>query len=329
MRLEITTRRWPLKEPFEIARGVETDVALIEVTLTDREGRTGRGEAAGVDYDGETPQTMIAQLESVRASLTESFSADWLQALLPAGGARNALDCALWDIEGKRSKRGAADLAGMSLLQPLVTALTIGLGSREETTERARRAGDYPLIKIKLDAARHIDQVRRVRDVAPQAELIVDANQAWDRALLEWLLPQLEDEGVALIEQPLPRGRDVDLAGVQSPVPLGADESVTDLASLEAIAPLYDAINIKLDKCGGLTEALRLVKAAQARGLEIMVGNMLGTSLGMAPAFLVAQQARWADLDGPLLLAQDRETSMHFHLGMVEPPPVQLWGGTE
>jgi L-alanine-DL-glutamate epimerase-like enolase superfamily enzyme len=329
MRLEITTRRWPLKEPFEIARGVETDVALIEVTLTDREGRTGRGEAAGVDYDGETPQTMIAQLESVRASLTESFSADRLQALLPAGGARNALDCALWDIEGKRSKRGAADLAGMSLLQPLVTALTIGLGSREETTERARRAGDYPLIKIKLDAARHIDQVRRVRDVAPQAELIVDANQAWDRALLEWLLPQLEDEGVALIEQPLPRGRDVDLAGVQSPVPLGADESVTDLASLEAIAPLYDAINIKLDKCGGLTEALRLVKAAQARGLEIMVGNMLGTSLGMAPAFLVAQQARWADLDGPLLLAQDRETSMHFHLGMVEPPPVQLWGGTE
>jgi L-alanine-DL-glutamate epimerase-like enolase superfamily enzyme len=329
MRLEITTRRWPLKEPFEIARGVETDVALIEVTLTDREGRTGRGEAAGVDYDGETPQTMIAQLESVRASLTESFSADRLQALLPAGGARNALDCALWDIEGKRSKRGAADLAGMSLLQPLVTALTIGLGSREETTERARRAGDYPLIKIKLDAARHIDQVRRVRDVAPQAELIVDANQAWDRALLEWLLPQLEDEGVALVEQPLPRGRDVDLAGVQSPVPLGADESVTDLASLEAIAPLYDAINIKLDKCGGLTEALRLVKAAQARGLEIMVGNMLGTSLGMAPAFLVAQQARWADLDGPLLLAQDRETSMHFHLGMVEPPPVQLWGGTE
>ncbi|MFN5778381.1 MAG: N-acetyl-D-Glu racemase DgcA [Novosphingobium sp.] len=329
MRLEITTRRWPLKEPFEIARGVETDVALIEVTLTDREGRTGRGEAAGVDYDGETPRTMIAQLEAVRASLTESFSADRLQALLPAGGARNALDCALWDLEGKRSKRGVADLAGISLPQPLVTALTIGLGSPEETTERARRAGDYPLIKIKLDAARHIDQVRRVRDVAPQAELIVDANQAWDRPLLEWLLPQLEDEGVALVEQPLPRDRDVDLAGVQSPVPLGADESVTDLASLEAIAPLYDAINIKLDKCGGLTEALRLVKAAQARGLEIMVGNMLGTSLAMAPAFLVAQSARWADLDGPLLLAQDRETSMHFHLGMVEPPPAQLWGGRE
>jgi L-alanine-DL-glutamate epimerase-like enolase superfamily enzyme len=232
-------------------------------------------------------------------------------------------------LASKRAGRAVADLAGLPPLKPLVTAFTIGLGSLAQTAERARRVQDFPLIKIKLDATRHIDRVKCVRDAAPQAELIVDANQAWDRALLENLLPRLEVEGVTLIEQPLETGRDADLAGLESPIPVGADESLTDMASFAAIAPFYQAINIKLDKCGGLTEALRLASAARAAGMEIMVGNMLGTSLGMAPAFLVAQQARWADLDGPLLLAGDRLHAMQFHLGIVQSPPPALWGEAE
>ena len=329
MKIDIASRRWPLNEPFEIARGVELDVELIEVTLTDSQGRVGRGEAAGVDYDGETGDSMTGQLEAARPALNDSLTLDDVQSLLPKGGARNALDCALWDLASKRAGRAAADLAGLTPLKPLVTAFTIGLGSLAQTAERARRVQHFPLIKIKLDATRHIDRVKCVRDAAPQAELIVDANQAWDRALLENLLPRLEVEGVTLIEQPLEAGRDADLAGLESPIPVGADESLTDMASFAAIAPFYQVINIKLDKCGGLTEALRLASAARAAGMEIMVGNMLGTSLGMAPAFLVAQQARWADLDGPLLLARDRPYAMQFHLGIVDSVPPALWGGAD
>ncbi|WP_397602725.1 N-acetyl-D-Glu racemase DgcA [Sphingorhabdus sp.] len=329
MKIDIASHRWPLNEPFEIARGVEFDVELVEVTLTDSQGRVGRGEAAGVDYEGETGESMMVQLEAARPALSDSLTFDDVQSLLPKGGARNALDCALWDLASKRAGRAVADLAGLPPLKPLVTAFTIGLGSLAQTAERARRVQDFPLIKIKLDATRHIDRVKCVRDAAPQAELIVDANQAWDRALLEKLLPRLEAEGVTLIEQPLETGRDADLAGLESPIPVGADESLTDMASFAAIAPFYQVINIKLDKCGGLTEALRLASAARAAGMEIMVGNMLGTSLGMAPAFLVAQQARWADLDGPLLLAGDRLHAMQFHLGIVQSPPPALWGEAE
>jgi len=326
LRVALAIEHWPLLEPFEIARETISDLPLLHLTLTDGGGYEGHAEAAGVDYDGETPDNIAITIRGVASRLLENLTGDELAALLPAGGARNAIDSALWDLRAKRTGVPAWHAAGLPPLQPLTTAFTLGLGDAEDVRRRARLAKGLPLIKLKVDRMRHIDLVRTVRDELPAARLIIDANESWTPQLLESLLPALHTEGVELIEQPLPRGKDDALAGMMLPIPTAADESCTDRASLASLHPRYQAVNIKLDKCGGLSEALEMARTARALGLDVMVGNMCGTSLGMAPAFLVGQLARWVDLDGPLLQRSDREHAMRYHAGVVEPPAPQLWG---
>jgi L-alanine-DL-glutamate epimerase-like enolase superfamily enzyme len=326
LRLRISEERWPLQEPFEIAGQVMIELPLLLVELTDRDGVVGRGEAAGVDYDGETPGSMRRQIESVASQLHAATTSADLAALLPRGGARNALDCAWWDLQAKRSGVPAWISAGLQPMRPLLTACTIGLGSLCDIRRRARSLSSVPLIKVKVDGSRHVDWIRVVREEAPLARLVVDANQSWTRALIEDLMPELLALGVEFIEQPVMRGRDDALDGLRSPIPIVADESCTDRDSLQGLLNRYQGVNIKLDKCGGLTEALALARGAQALGLDVMVGNMCGTSLGMAPAFLVAQLARWVDLDGPLLQKEDRPDAMRYVQGTVEQPSPTLWG---
>lgn len=324
--LFIETESLALAEPFEIARGVMTDIAVIVVTLRDAYGRCGRGEAAGVAYDGETPSSMAAQLEALRARLHADLTPTELMQWLPAGGARNALDCALWDLRAKQSGARAWELAGHVLVEDVSTAYTIGLGSEADVRRKARAARHIPLLKIKADADRHLDMVRLCREEHPTARLVIDANQAWTRGLLEKLLPGLQSYGVELIEQPVLRGEDRQLAGLGSSIPLAADESCNDRSSLSGLQGLYQYINIKLDKCGGLSEALALAKAARQRGFGLMVGNMGGSSLAMAPAYIVAQTCRYVDLDGPLLLAADRHRAMAYMAARLGAPLPALWG---
>jgi L-alanine-DL-glutamate epimerase-like enolase superfamily enzyme len=326
LRLRISEERWPLQEPFEIAGQVMIELPLLLVELTDRDGVVGRGEAAGVDYDGETPGSMRRQIESVASQLHAATTSADLAALLPRGGARNALDCAWWDLQAKRSGVPAWISAGLQPMRPLLTACTIGLGSLCDIRRRARSLSSVPLIKVKVDGSRHVDWIRVVREEAPLARLVIDANQSWTRALIEDLMPELLALGVEFIEQPVMRGQDDALDGLRSPIPIVADESCTDRDSLQGLLNRYQGVNIKLDKCGGLTEALALARGAQALGLDVMVGNMCGTSLGMAPAFLVAQLARWVDLDGPLLQKEDRPDAMRYVQGTVEQPSPTLWG---
>jgi len=271
-------------------------------------------------------QSMRRQVESIAAQLSTSTTADDLMRWLPRGGARNALDCAWWDWRAKRAGVPAWALAGLERPRPVQTACTIGLGTMADTRRGARALSGIPLIKIKVDSTRHIDRIRVVREEAPHARLLIDANQSWTRTLIENLLPELLAMGIECIEQPVRRGQDDALDGLRSPIPIVADESCTDRTSLPALVNRYQGINIKLDKSGGLTEALALAQCAQGLGLDVMVGNMCGTSLGMAPAFLVAQWARWVDLDGPLLQREDRAHAMRYVNGNVEPPAASLWG---
>jgi L-Ala-D/L-Glu epimerase len=324
--LDIRLHGWELREPFETARDCLTHLPVLFLELTGKHGAKGRAEAAGVDYDGETPAGMAAQLRSVRSYLHDEVTGEKLLELLPAGGARNALDCALWDLRAKESGVPAAAAAGLEELRPVTTAFTIGLGSEADTRRRAREAAPYPILKLKLDAERHIDIVRIVREEQPAARLLVDANQAWSRSLLERLLPQLQAMGVELIEQPVARDDDGSLDGLVHGVPLAADESCTDSRSLDSLAGRYQYINIKLDKCGGLTEALALCAAGTGRGLGLMVGNMCGSSLAMAPAFLIAQRCRYVDLDGPLLQRLDHSPAIRYEQGLMHPPSRALWG---
>ena len=326
LRVALKIERWPLREPFEIARETIRDLPLLHLTLTDAAGRDGHAEAAGVDYHDETPERMAAMIRAVASSLREDLDGDALALHLPAGGARNAIDCALWDLRAKQTGVAAWKTARLPSLDPLTTAFTLGLGTIDDVRRRARAARDYPLIKLKVDRTRHIDLVRTLRDEVPSARVIIDANESWTPALLESSLAALDAERVELIEQPLPRGGDEALVTMASPIPIAADESCTDRASLASLKSRYQAVNIKLDKCGGLTEALALARAARAQGVDVMVGNMCGTSLGMAPAFLVAQLARWVDLDGPLLQQGDRAHPMTYTAGIVHPPGAELWG---
>jgi L-alanine-DL-glutamate epimerase-like enolase superfamily enzyme len=318
--------RWELVEPFETARESIMHVPVMVTRLRDGEGRQGRAEAAGVDYDGETPESMAAQVDAIRPALLDETSAGDLLRLLPAGGARNALDCALWDLRAKQSARPVWQLAGIAPPKPVRTVFTIGLASEEDFRRKVGEATGYPWLKLKLDAERHVDLVRLAREIQPAARLLVDANQGWSRTLLERLLPTLAALGVRLVEQPVPREQDASLDGLRSAVPLAADESCTDRGSLPALVGRYQYANIKLDKCGGLTEALAMCAEARRLGLGLMVGNMCGTSLAMAPAFLVAQQCEYVDLDGPLLQKLDREPPIQFEAGWMRPPERALWG---
>lgn len=328
MLLECTTRTetWDLTEPFEISRATMSDVEVLIVELRDEQGRIGHGEAAGVSYDDETTASMVRQIEGVKAQLGADLSGEALMRLLPAGGARNAVDCALWDLRAKQSGRRFWQLADRELVRPVNTAYTIGLGSEADVRRKVRAARHLPMLKLKADATRHVQIARIAREEHPQARLIVDANQAWDLALLELILPELFALGVELIEQPVQRGTDAQLDGLRSPIPLAADESCKDRSSLDQLIGRYQFVNIKLDKTGGLTEALALARAARERGFGLMVGNMGGTSLAMAPAHVIAQDCAYVDLDGPLLLKHDREPAMVYEHAVLHPANRALWG---
>ena len=289
-------------------------------------GRRGRGEAVPYARYGETPESVLAQIEAIRGALQAGAGRAALQALLPPGAARNAVDCALWDLEAKTAGVRAWTLAGRERLDPVKTCFTLSLAEAEAMAEAARAHARWPLLKMKIGAADHLDRVAAVRAAAPRSRLVVDANEALSFEELTRVAPELARLEVKLLEQPLPAGADEALDGYDSPVPLCADESLHTRAELAACARRYAAVNIKLDKAGGLTEALALKAEAQKQGLEIMAGCMVATSLAMAPALLVAQGARFVDLDGPLLLARDREPGLPISGSLIEPPPVELWG---
>lgn len=325
MRLSVREERWPIAGAFVIARGAKTEARVVVAELTDG-AHSGRGEAVPYARYGETVEGVLAEAESVAGAISAGADRAALQTLLPPGAARNAIDCAFWDLEAKRSGQRAWTLAGFSRLDPVKTAYTISLGAPETMAEAARAAARRPLLKLKIGGADDLDKVAAVRGAAPKTRLIVDANEALSFDDLTRLAPEFDRLGVKLIEQPLPAGEDEVLAGYASGPPLCADESLHSRAELARCAKLYQFINIKLDKTGGLTEALALKREAQALGLEIMAGCMVATSLSMAPAMLIAQGARFVDLDGPLLLAKDREPGLPIQGSMLEPPPAALWG---
>jgi len=288
-----------------------------------------------VDYDGETVPLLCAQIEAVRpdiergigsASGRRALDFGSLATLLPAGGARNAVDCALWDLTAKQRGVRVWELARLPNPRRLITSITLGIDTDAAVAAGAHRYAGWPLIKVKVDGDRHLDVVRLVHAACPAAGLIVDPNQAWSSDLLNRLAPELKSLGVVLIEQPVPRGEDETLRGYSGPIRLAADESVADRAGLAAVKDLYQVINVKLDKSGGLTEALALAREARASGLQVMVGCMAGTSLAMAPGMVVGQFAEFVDLDGPLLHSADREHGIQYDLGLMELPSADLWG---
>ena len=317
---------WELIEAFATSRDSITHIPMLALTLTAADGAVGRAEAAGVDYDGETPNSLAAQVAAISGQLSDNLTGAALVQLLPAGGARNAVDCALWDLRAKQTGRPVWQAAGLPAPHPVTTAFTIGLCDDDDTRRKARDARHYPILKLKVDAERHVDVARIVREECPESRLIIDANQAWSRGLLERLIPPMTELGIELIEQPVPRGEDGSLDGLRSAIPLAADESCTDRKSLPTLVDRYRFINVKLDKTGGLTEALAICRDAKHLGLGLMVGNMCGTSLGMAPAFLIAQSSTYVDLDGPLLQRLDRDSPIRFDHGLMQVPERALWG---
>jgi L-alanine-DL-glutamate epimerase-like enolase superfamily enzyme len=325
MELSVRTERWPLAGAFTISRGSKTEAVVVVAELSDGIHR-GRGESVPYARYGETPDGIVATIDAMRPALRRGLDRAALQHAIPAGAARNALDCAYWDVNAKQTGRRAYELAGMGMPAPLTTAYTISLGSATEMAAAAERASWRPLLKVKLGGDDDGKRIAAVRRAAPRAQLIVDANESWDADNFAANLAACADAGVTLIEQPLQEGRDDALARIKRPVPVCADESVHDRASLDALAGKYDAVNIKLDKAGGLTEALALAAEAERRGFAVMVGCMVATSLAMAPAMLVAQYAQVVDLDGPLLLVKDRPDGLRYEGSLVYPPDPAFWG---
>jgi L-alanine-DL-glutamate epimerase-like enolase superfamily enzyme len=325
LRLSVTAERWPIAGSFTISRGAKTEAHVVMATLTDGK-HTGRGECVPYARYGETVDGVIAAIERLAPALASGLDRTGLAASLPAGAARNALDCALWDLEAKRSGQPVHVLADLPPPHALVTAYTISLAAAEEMAQAAAAASARPLLKVKLGAPGDPARIAAVRKAAPNSELIVDANEGWRAADLADNLAACAEAGVRLVEQPLPADDDAALASGPHRVPICADESVHDRASLQALRGRYDAVNIKLDKTGGLTEALAVAAAARALGFDLMVGCMVSTSLAIAPALLVAQGARFVDLDGPLLLARDRPHGLRYDGSIVHPASSALWG---
>jgi L-alanine-DL-glutamate epimerase-like enolase superfamily enzyme len=323
--LRCRIERWPIAGSFRISRGAKTE-AVVVVAEINQGGRTGRGECVPYARYGETPEGVLASLLAMRELLAAGLDRQSLASVMPAGAARNALDCALCDLEARCSGQRIWTLLDRSAPAPRSTAYTISLGSPEAMAAATAKAARRPLLKIKLGGDGDPERIAAVRKQAPESELIVDANEAWTPHDLERNLAACEAAGVTLVEQPLPAGNDEALARIRRPIAVCADESVHDRASLDGLRERYDAINIKLDKTGGLTEALAMADAAQALGFEIMVGSMVATSLSMAPAMLIAQQARFVDLDGPLLLAEDRDGGLRYEGSTVYPPDAAFWG---
>ena len=326
-RLSVRHESWPLAGSFTISRGTRTTAEPVVVELTDPEGAArGRGECVPYARYGETVEGVIAAIEGLLPRIEDGLDRIGLQALLPAGAARNALDCAYWDLEAKRAGDPVWRLCGLSLLEPVITAYTLSLDAPEAMGRAAAENAARPLLKLKLAGPDDLARVEAVRANAPETRLIVDANEGWSLDDYVALAPRLAGLGVVLIEQPLPAGQDAGLAGMERPVPVCADESCHATDSLAELAGRYDAVNIKLDKTGGLTEALQLKAAASAQGYQIMVGCMVATSLAMAPAVLVAQGAAFVDLDGPLLMARDRPDGLRYQGSTLHPPEPALWG---
>jgi L-Ala-D/L-Glu epimerase len=324
-RLSVAVESFPIAGSFVIARGAKTEA--VTVTATIAEGAiVGRGECVPYARYGESPQSVLAAIESARAAIEAGADRMQLQEILPAGAARNALDCALWDFDAKRLGIAAFRLAGLDRLAATTTAFTLSVGTPQAMAQAAQRAADKPLLKLKLAGDGDGERLAAVRAAAPAAELIVDANESWRTEDLAKNLDACAAAGVRLVEQPLPAGEDASLAEIRHIVPICADESVHDRAGLAALRDRYDAINIKLDKTGGLTEALALLAEAEGLGFGIMVGCMVASSLAMAPAFLLAAKARFVDLDGPLMLARDRPDGLVYEGALVQPPTPALWG---
>ena len=317
--------RFALSRPFRISRGVKTAADVVTVTVGE-DGFEGRGEGVPYPRYGESVESVLAQVDAMRGAIADHVSRQALLALMPAGAARNALDCALWDLEAKQSGRSVA--ARLSAAGParIATALTIVIDTPEAMGRTAKEIAAAPLIKIKVDGDDPASAIRAVRRAAPRSALIVDPNESWTETLLRATMPVLEECRVDVLEQPVPADDDAWLAGYDSPVPICADEAIHTLAELDTVAARYDAVNIKLDKSGGLTAGLELARATREHGLKLMSGCMVCTSLGIAPALHIARLADWADLDGPLWLAEDRSGGVTAENGWLAPPSEGFWG---
>jgi len=321
MQIDVTADTFKLAQVFTISRGSRTEAKVLTVLVTDG-GVTGWGECVPYARYDETLESVTAEINGLPRDITRAALYD----LLPAGAARNAVDCALWDLEAKRAGKRAWELADLPPPGPEITAYTLSLDSPQAMRAQAATHAARPLLKIKLGTPDDMHRLEAVRAGAPDATIIIDANEGWSADVYADLAPHLVRLGVALVEQPLPAGEDDALLGMARPVPVCADESCHDRASLPGLKGKYDVVNIKLDKTGGLTEALALRNAARAEGFDVMVGCMVGSSLAMAPATLVAQGAKVVDLDGPLLLAEDRDNALKFDGAGVHPPVAALWG---
>ncbi len=323
--LILRTERWPVAGSFAIARGTRTEAVVVVAELSDG-AYSGRGECVPYRRYGETVETVVGAIEGQRGPLADGLDRAALQKVMAPGAARNALDCALWDLEAKRAGRPVHALAGLPPPRPVTTALTISLGPPVAMAAAAAKSAARALLKVKLGGDGDPERIAAVRRAAPQAELIVDANESWSARNLGDNLAACAAAGVTLVEQPLPQSQDDALAAIAHPIAICADESVHDRGSLDRLTGKYDAINIKLDKAGGLTEALLLAAEGERRGFALMVGCMVATSLSMAPAVLVAQRARIVDLDGPLILARDRPHGLVYEQSLVHPATAELWG---
>ncbi|RWB67536.1 MAG: dipeptide epimerase [Mesorhizobium sp.] len=323
--ISVEMERFPIAGTFTISRGSKTEAEVITVTIADG-GRSGRGECVPYKRYGETMEGVSASIEAMRDQIAGGIDRTALLAAMPAGAARNAIDCALWDLEAKLTGTPVAAAIGAVSAKPLETAYTLSLAEPEAMAAQARANAARPLLKVKIGGDNDIARIRAVTEAAPESRIILDANEGWTDQNVEANLAFAAQHGIALVEQPLPAGKDDILGRIAHPVPICADESVHAAKDLDALLGLYDAVNIKLDKSGGLTEALRLRDRARDLGFGIMVGCMVGTSLAMAPAVLLAQDADFVDLDGPLLLARDREPGLLYQGSLVSPPNRELWG---
>jgi L-alanine-DL-glutamate epimerase-like enolase superfamily enzyme len=325
-RVAITDRAWPMKEPFAISRGVSTQQRVIIVEIEDEAGRRGRGEACGIPYAGETPETMITALAPVLPAIEAGATREDLLGLLPPGGARCAVDCALWDLEAKASGAPAWARAGLTLFSPVDTCYTIGIRDLDGYERKANELRAFAWLKVKVGQGDPLPAITAVRRGSPQARLVVDPNQAWSPDDLKAYAGPLADLGVAVLEQPIPVGAEAALDGYRCPIALAADELIGDERDLDRARGRFDIVNIKLDKTGGLTTALRLADVAQEHGFALMVGCMAGSSLSMAPAMIIAQRCAVVDLDGPLLQAEDWADGLVYTAGRVAPPAPTFWG---
>ncbi len=327
LRLGTHKATWKLDAPFRITGHVWEEIETLVIEVSDGKN-IGRAESVGVYYLNDEYPEMEASIESVRSDIEAGVTIEQAQALLPAGGARNALDCALWDLKTKQTGKSIWELTGVAP-KPIQTVFTIGIESTPEAmAEKAARASQFPVLKVKLDNVEPVERIAAIRKARPDVALVIDANQGFDFELLRQVTPEFAKLGVSMLEQPLPRGADEELEGYASPIPICADESCLNLAELPAAMARYDMINIKLDKCGGLTEGLEIARRVNAAGKKVMVGNMMGTSLGMCPSYVVAQLCDFIDLDGPLGLASDYLGGIRY-TGPDMELPSNFWGGID